>query len=116
MLARPILSRILDNDAVTRGLADPEARILIEWLVERAERIADVRDVGGSTERKVEVLCRRGRALGRFVHLWCHQDERGAAVQLAAVEKFAFPFPERGADPCEVMSDILSWEAHRVEA
>ena len=39
MPAIGVLSQILDNDALTRGLADPEARMLIEWLVEQAERL-----------------------------------------------------------------------------
>ncbi len=93
------------NDAVTRGLADPEARILVEWLVEQAESLAE-QDV----EARVQKLCRRCRAIGRFVGLWCYQRERGAAVQLAAAERFGWPFPEAATDPCELMQSILAWE------
>ena len=28
-----LLSRILDDEALTRGLGDAEARLLVEWLV-----------------------------------------------------------------------------------
>ena len=30
-LTKPLLSPILDNDLLTRGLGDPEARMLVEW-------------------------------------------------------------------------------------
>lgn len=111
MLARPLLSRILRDEAMTRGLADPEARLLVEWLVERAEALAEI--AGNLVETRVQSLCRRGRAIGRFVVLWCYEQQRGAALQLAAVERFTWPFPEASTDPCELMHIILSWEDRR---
>src|SRR5262249_42068446 len=105
MLARPLLSRILRNEAVTRGLADPEARVLMEWLADRAEELAD--RAGALLEARLERLCRRGRAIGRFVLLWCYHRQHGAALQLAAAERFGWPFPEAAADPCELMQTIV---------
>ena len=35
MLAKPLINIILSNDALTRGLADPEARMLVEWVVDQ---------------------------------------------------------------------------------
>jgi hypothetical protein len=108
MLARPLLSHILENDALTRGLADPEARVLVEWLVEHAERL-DGADA--ELEPEVRKLCLRARAIGRFVALWCHQRERGAAIQLAASQRFNWPLPtSRTIDPCELMQEILASE------
>jgi len=113
MLARPLLSRIVRDDAMTRGLADPEARLLVEWLVDRAEALAEA--AGQLVEDRVQALCRRGRAIGRFVVLWCYQHQRAAALQLAAAERFSWPFPEAVVDPCELMHAILSWEERRTE-
>src|SRR5687768_8094578 len=48
------LSLILQNDRLTAGLDDAEARMLIEWLVERAEQMSD---------EGVESLCRRVRSI-----------------------------------------------------
>jgi len=111
MLARPLLSRILRNESMTRGLGDPEARVLVEWLVDRAEALAD--GLVGPVEPRLETLCRRGRAIARFVLLWCYYQQRGAALQLAAAERFAWPFPEAAVDPCELMQAILGWENRR---
>jgi hypothetical protein len=112
MLAKPLLSHILGDDALTRGLGDPEARILVEWLVEQADGLAAVESCGEAVERQVRRLCRRARSLGCFVRLWCYERTRGAAVQLAAVERFGWPLPtSRAPDPCELMQTILAWEA-----
>ena len=111
MLSRPVLRHILENDALTRGLADPEARILVEWLVDRAEQVAGTASTEDVADSRVRVLCQRGRAIGRFVGLWCHAQARGAAGQLAAAERFTWPFPSAAEDPCEIMQTILDWES-----
>lgn len=110
MLAKQLLSQILDNDALTRGLGDPEARILVEWLVERAECEAGEAACEATVRDAVAKLCRRGRSVSRFVALWCHLGERGAAGQLATAERLNWPLPGAPVDPCELMQDILDWE------
>jgi hypothetical protein len=114
MLANPFVHHILTNEALTRGLGDPEARILVEWLVERAERLVD--ECSESAARtSVEKLCLRARSIRRFVDLWCHQDAWGAACQLAAVERFTWPLPATREDPCELMQAILDWEGRQLD-
>lgn len=111
MLTKPLLSHILDNDLLTRGLGDPEARMLVEWLVDQAERMADHAPSERAAQKQIESLCRRGRAIARFVGLWSQPRARGAAGQLAAAEGFTWPLPPPTADPCEIMQSILTWEA-----
>ncbi len=110
MRGNPLLGHILDDDALTRGLGDAEARVLVEYLVEQAEQLAWESEREEAC-REVSRLCRRGRAIGRFVYLWCIQRERGPAAQLAAAERFNWPFPEARVDPCELMQSIVAWEA-----
>jgi hypothetical protein len=109
MVADPLLHIILSDENLTRGLGDAEARVLVEWLVEQAE---DLMRQAKEEEAKMAVawLCRRGRALAHFVRLWCLERARGPAGQLAAAERFAWPLPPSGADPCELMQTIVSWE------
>jgi hypothetical protein len=111
MLAKLLLSQILHNEALTRGLGDEEARVLVEWLVERAEEVSDTAISPQAAVAEVQRLCRRARAIVRFVVLWCHAERgRRAAVQLAATERFGWPLPTATVEPCELMFDILSWE------
>jgi hypothetical protein len=114
MLAKPLLNHILEDDSMTRGLGDAEARILVEWLVEQAEKIAKTSNSESTAHADVRNLCRRGRAIGRFVGLWCHSRSRGAAGQLAAAERFAWPFPSPAADACEIMNMIVRYETSPV--
>jgi hypothetical protein len=111
MLTKLLLSHILNNDLLTRGLGDPEARMLVEWLVDQAEQIADRASSDRTAQKQVEALCRRGRAIGRFVGLWNQPRARGAAGQLAVAEGFTWPLPSPTADPCEIMQAVLTWEA-----
>jgi hypothetical protein len=110
MPADPLLSRILDDEALTRNLGDAEARVLVEWLVEQAEHLHRTA-APEEAAREVQRLCRRGRAIGRFVTLWCGEHQRGGAGQLAVTERFAWPLPDQAVDPCELMQTIVAWEA-----
>ena len=109
-MGNPLLSQVLDDEALTRGLGDAEARVLVEWLVEQAEDLSLNR---ADTEAQAEMrrLCRRGRGVARFVSLWCLQRLRGAAIQLAGTERFSWQLPDdHRIDACELMQDILFWE------
>jgi hypothetical protein len=109
MLARPMLSPILDDEVWTRELGDEEARILVEWLVEQAEYLGAILS---EQEARVAIqrLYRRGRAIARFVRLWNQPRSRGGATQLAASEGFHWPLPSGGMDPGELMCKIVEAE------
>jgi hypothetical protein len=104
---RDLLRPILGDDALTRHLGDSEARILVEWLVERAEGF----ETDADAEAKVHTLCRRARAISLFVGLWCHRGQPGAAAQLANAERLDWPLPEPGVDPDVIMEEILEYES-----
>jgi hypothetical protein len=101
-----LLHPILRDDALTRHLGDAEARILVEWLVERAENCAEQADAA----ERVRAMCRRAKAIGLFVGLWCYRGQPGAAAQLANAEGFDWPFPEPGIDADLLMEHILEYE------
>lgn len=109
MLPLSALSPILDDELLTRGLGDAEARAMIDWLVERCERNHG-RLEAETCAVELQRLCRRARAVSRFVFLWCYQRLHGAACQLAATERFTWPLPATDEDPYEVMNIILEWE------
>lgn len=111
MLAKPLVSHILADEALTRGLGDAEARVLIEWLVEQAEHLAGTVASDSAAWDLVRKLCRHCRAIGRFVALWCYEQARGPAGQLAAVQRFTWPLPASAVDPYELMQFILDCES-----
>jgi hypothetical protein len=115
MLARSILTPILDDEAVTRHLGDAEARVLVEWLVEQAERLAGTLPAD-EARAAVGRLCRRGRTFARFVRLWCLDRLPGAAAQLAAAERLDAPFPDGPVEPFRLMQALVHWEARRQQA
>lgn len=108
MIARALLHPILEDENLTRGLGDAEARMLVEWLVGRTEQHPE--HPSATLGQDIQKWCRRARALSRFVYLWCHQSDHGAACQLAATERFPWPLPVCEVDPCDLMAEILAWE------
>jgi len=110
MQSRPLLRHVLNEEAITRGLGDCEARVLVEWLVEWAELLADEAESDEEAWGSLRQLCRRARGIGRFVALWSQFDCQGAAIQLAAAEKFQWPLPIPAEDPTDLMERILVWE------
>jgi hypothetical protein len=112
MLPKPFLTPILDNDALTRGLGDPEARMLVEWLVEQADRQGVAAVDAEAAAQEVRRLCRWARGVSRFVYLWCYQESHGAAIQLAGSEGFPWPLPTTWQEPCDLMEHILTCQEH----
>jgi hypothetical protein len=110
MLDRKFLRPILDDESLTRGLGDEEARLLIEWLVERAENLAASSLAERTRRNRLNSVCQRGRAIGRFVRLWCHDHQAGAATQLAGAEAFSWDLPHGDEDAAELMARILRAE------
>src|SRR5262245_66566525 len=62
-----LLRHVLRDEALTRGLGDIEARMLVEWLTDWTELLAEAARNEDDAWSCVERLCRRGRAIGRFV-------------------------------------------------
>jgi hypothetical protein len=110
MQSTPLLRLVLQDEAITRGLGDEEARVLVEWLVEWAELLAEESETEETAWQGIRMLCRRARGLGKFVCLWSQDESRGAAVQLAAAERFHWPLPISDEDPADLMQRILKWE------
>jgi hypothetical protein len=109
--ADPLIRGILRDDSLTRGLGDVEARMLVDWVTDWAELLADAASSDAAAQGMVDRLTRRGKAIRRFVQLWADPTTRGAAQQLAASERFAWPLPTRKrVPPPDLMQQILAWE------
>lgn len=105
-----LIRAVLRDDSLTRGLGDEEARMLVEWVVDWAELLAGAARDDEEARTLLARLCRRARAIGRFVQLWETPRTRGSAAQLAAVERFGWPLPTACLDAADLMQHILTWE------
>ena len=110
MPLKTLLEPVLDDELLTRGLGDEEARLLIDWLVDQAELMVKRLACVDRCRDEIARLCRRARGLSRFVYLWCYQACHGAACQLAASERFGFPLPLPEVDAYDLMREILNFE------
>ncbi len=97
----PMLRTVLDDSNLTRGLGDAEARYLVEWLVNRVDRIPNWAEF--------QKLHHLARVVGRFVALWSVPKSRGSAHQLAATERMLWPLPNGNEEPFYVLVKILQW-------
>jgi hypothetical protein len=110
--AKSLIDRVLDDEAITAGLEDPEARLLVEWLVEQTEHIARSAASPQQAKERVERLCHYARALRQFLVLWCYDKNPGSAAQLAATQKFAWPLPSAEEENAlSILQQVLLWHA-----
>jgi len=115
MLARAFLQPILYDDRLTAALGDAEARLLVEFLVAQAERLEGLQP-DEALRQAIAQLCRRGRVLGRVVHLWDTQQCL-AASQLAASAGLAEALPpSRRLTGCRLMERLIAVESLRCAA
>lgn len=115
MQSTPLVRHVLRDEAVTRGLGDIEARMIVEWLADRAEQIA----ISAANEQwawiELKRICRRARTIASFVRLWSVRSSRGAALQLVGAERLHWPLPSGDIDPGELMESILAWVSQQDE-
>ena len=111
----PMLRFVLRDEALTRGLGDVEALMLVEWVTDWTELLAEAARTEEDAWSCVRRLCRRARAVSRFVQLWCEPGSQGAAAQLASAERFAWPLPPGPLEPPDLMHHILTWENQHPE-
>src|SRR5262249_62140283 len=66
MQSTPLLRHILRDEAVTRGLGDVEARMIVEWMADRDEQIAASDPTEEAAQAPVRPVSRRSRVIA-----WC---------------------------------------------
>jgi hypothetical protein len=111
MLTENCIHQVLRDERITYGLADPEARLLVEWLVTKAETIPET-DLQPDDQENAWGLCyRRAKVLRQFVALWCYRGRPEAAIQLAASEGMSDYLPDSSVEePVDVMLAMMKQE------
>lgn len=115
MVAEQYIHQVMRDDRITHGLADPEARVLIEWLVNKAEVIPDTELEPQDQVYAWELCYRRAKVLRQFVSLWCYRGRPEAAIQLAASEGMADYLPDASVEePVDIMLTMMKQEPFTV--
>lgn len=111
MVAENCIHQVMRDDRITHGLADPEARVLVEWLVNKAETIPDTELESQDKIYAWELCYRRAKVLRQCVSLWCYRGRPEAAIQLAASEGMADYLPDGSVEePVDVMLSLMRQE------
>lgn len=63
----PLIDRVLDDEGLTAGLAEPEAILLIRSLTDRVRAAAASTRDEEVTRRRTEALCQRARQIAAEV-------------------------------------------------
>jgi hypothetical protein len=111
----PLVRCILRDEALTRGLGDIEARMVVDWLTDRAEIIADETDDERDAWLELERWRRKAKIIVAFVKMWSKASQRGAALQLMSAERVQWPLPTGPMDLGNLMENILAWEDRQDE-
>ncbi|HMO34711.1 MAG TPA: hypothetical protein PKA06_01585 [Gemmatales bacterium] len=102
---------MLRDERITHGLADPEARVLVEWLVTKAEAIPETELAEEDQECAWQLCYRRAKVLRQFVSLWCYRGRPEAAIQLAASEGMSEYLPSADTEePVDIMLALMKQE------
>jgi hypothetical protein len=111
MLASNCIHRVLRDERLTYGIADPEGRVLVEWLVNKAESIPETDLQPEDQEAAWELCYRRAKVLRQFVSLWCYRGRPEAAIQLAASEGMSEYIPPASMEePVDIMLSLMKQE------
>jgi hypothetical protein len=113
MMTTECIQQVMHDERITYGLADPEARVLVEWLVNKAESIpeSDLREE--DMQCAWELCYRRAKVLRQIVSLWCYRGRPEAAIQLAASEGMSEFLPDGSVEePVDIMLTLMKQEPY----
>lgn len=108
------VERILDDEALTDGIADEEAKLLLRWAVDQVERqVAPLEDPQEASER-TQAVRKRCRALADVVESLCYdEDEETAHRRWSELGNHQELAPLRRRSPVVVVEQLLKWESVR---
>lgn len=108
MCSTALVNYVLRDEGITRGLDDIEARMIVEWLTDRAENLGVTHDEPNAwPELKRHI--HRARVVARFVQLWAKPNSRGAAMQLITAERLNWPLPSGDIDAGALTEEIIAY-------
>lgn len=105
------IERVLDDEGLTSGLADPEAKVLMDWLVHNLEAKLPRTKSDAAARELTKTEAARARRLAAIIDKICYNDDRAAAERLwnaAGRTQALNTLP--AADPVAVARQLIQWE------
>lgn len=111
MDATPFIDRILDDEGITGGLKDAEAKVLVDWLIASLkQRIRAVSDESKAEEIS-RTLRRRARRIAKITELLCEQHDTHSASEIWKESGSKHSLDELELrDPTGVVKRLIQWE------
>lgn len=104
LISRVQLAGFLDDEFMTEGLAEDVAKVFINWLIERAEKLVVCEKNHVLLKLKLQRLATKGRSIRKILVLWEIEGQRANAHQLLAAEELHDVLEEY---PSDCMSLLL---------
>lgn len=106
--AKRLVDRVLDDEGLTDGLGDDEARVLVDWLVLQVEAAA-----ASQSEENASAACddlrRRARVIRRIALDLCESgDIESAKARKPQWADRVDRLPT--SDPVAIIRQLLAWE------
>lgn len=108
---RRFVERILDDEALTDGLADPEGKLVLEWAVAVIERQVASASNNEEAAAITNTVRKRGRTISRCILAACEDEDTERTQQLLAELGHAGRSLPIGAERFqEVTRQLIEWE------
>jgi hypothetical protein len=82
MDVQPLLNQIADDESLTAGLADPEAKVLLDWLRQQIKTQVAHAATNAEGRSRFDSLRKRSAAYSRLIAAWCIDADETLARQL----------------------------------
>jgi hypothetical protein len=111
MDAKPFLEHLSDDEAISGGIADAEAKLLLNWL-----RTSVKKAVSGLKDEKaawdaVAMLKERARSISKVVSALCYDDEPAEAQKHWTLLGYKQPLSAAPAtDAVAAVKQLVAWE------
>jgi len=107
LISRVQLAGFLDDEFMTDGLAEDVAKVFINWLIERAEKLVVCEKNPVLLKLKLQRLATKGRSIRKILVLWEIEGQRANAHQLLAAEELHEVLEEYPSDCMSLLLRIV---------
>lgn len=107
LISRLQLAGFLDDEFMTEGLAEDVAKVFINWLIDRAEKLVVFEKNPVLLKLKLQRLANKGRSIRKILVLWELEGQRANSHQLLAAEELHEVLEEYPSDSMSLLLRMI---------